>query len=75
MALVGERSYRGVVPEEHLRAVADRSTTANVVDHRPADFFQQRQLHPVAGLGLHHTQPVARPVEVGELQLFDIDAA
>ncbi len=75
MVLLGERSDRGVVPQEHLRAVADRPTMTDVVDHRPADLFDQRQLHPVPGLGLRHAQPVARPVEVGELQPSDVDAA
>ena len=75
MILVGERADRGGVPHEHLRAVAVRPAMADVVDHRPADIFQQRQLHPVTGLGLHHGQPVARPVEVGELQPFDVHAA
>jgi hypothetical protein len=75
MVLVGERADRSEVPQEHLRTVADRPTMADVVDHRPANIFQQRQLHPVAGLGLHHAQPVARPVEVGELQPFDLDTA
>jgi hypothetical protein len=75
MVLVGERADRGVVAQEHLRAVADRPAMADVVDHRPADLFQQRQLHPVRGLGLYHAQPVARPVEVGELQPFDVDTA
>ncbi len=75
MVLVGERADRGEVAQEHLRAVTNRSAMANVVDHCPADLFQQRQLHPVPGLGLYHEQPVARPVEVGELQPFDVDAA
>jgi hypothetical protein len=75
MVLVGERPDRGQVPQEHLRAVAGRPAMADVVDHRPADPFQQRQLHPVTGLGLRHGQPVARPVEVGELQPPDVDAA
>ena len=72
MILVGERADRGGVPHEHLRAVAVRPAMADVVDHRPADLFQQRQLHPVTGLGLRHEQPVARPVEVGELQPLDV---
>src|SRR5437870_4038949 len=68
MVLIGERPDRRQVPHEHLRAVAGRPAMADVVDHRPADLFQQRQLHPVTGLGLRHQQPVARPVEIGELQ-------
>ena len=67
MVLVGERADRGGVPQEHLRAVAGGPAVADVVDDRPADVLQQRQLHPLAGLGLHHRQPVAGPVEVGEL--------
>jgi hypothetical protein len=73
--LVGERAYRGGVPQEHLRALASWTTVPNVVDDRPADVLEQRQLHPVAGLGLHHRQPVAGPVEIGEPQPFDVDAA
>ena len=75
MVLVGERPDRGQVPQEHLRAVTVRPAMADVVDHRPADLFQQRQLHPVTGLGLRHEQPVARPVEIGELQPPDVNAA
>ena len=75
MILVGERAYRGGVPDEHLRAVASRTAGANVVDDRPADVFEQRQLHPVAGLGLHHRQPVAGPVQIAEPEPFDVDAA
>ena len=75
MILVGKRAYRRGMPDEHLRAVAGRAAGANVVDHRPADVFEQRQLHPVAGLGLHHRQPVARPVEIAELKTLDVDAA
>ena len=60
MVLVGERPDRGQVPQEHLRAVTVRPAMADVVDHRPADLFQQRELHPVTGLGLRHEQPVAR---------------
>jgi len=37
--------------------------------------FGQRQPHPAAGLDLHERQPVARPVEIGELQSFDVDTA
>src|SRR6266568_6572808 len=75
MILVGERAYRGGVPDEYLRAVASRTAGANVVDDRPADVFEQWQLHPVAGLGLHHRQPVAGPVEIAEPEPFDVDAA
>jgi hypothetical protein len=73
--LVGERADRGGVPEEHLRAVACRAAVPEVVDDRPADVLEQRQRHPTAGLGLHHRQPVAGPVEIGEPQPFDVDAA
>ncbi len=73
--LVGERAYRGGVPEEHLRAVASRTAGANVVDDRPADIFEQRQLHAVAGLGLHHRQAIAGPVEIAEPEPLDVDAA
>ena len=75
MLLVGERPDRGQVPQEHLGAVTVRPAMADVVDHRPPDLFQQRELHPVTGLGLHHEQPVAGPVEVGELQPPDVNAA
>ena len=36
-------------------AVADRAAVPDVVDDRPADVLQQRQPHPVAGLGLHRS--------------------
>ncbi len=75
VVLVGERADRGGVPHEHLRGVAGRPTVPDVVDHRPADVLEQRQLDPLAGLGLHHAEPVARPVDVGEPQPFDVDAA
>jgi len=42
VVLVGERADRGEVPDEYLRAVADRPTMADVVDHRPSDLFEQR---------------------------------
>ena len=58
MVLVGERPDRCQVPQEHLRAVTIRPTMADVVDHRPADLPQQRQLHAVTGLGLRHEQPL-----------------
>jgi hypothetical protein len=54
MILVGERADRRRVPHEHLRAVAVRPAVADVVDHRPADLLQQRQLHRVPGLGLRY---------------------
>ncbi len=75
MILVGERPERGQVPGEHLRAVAVRAAMPDVVDHRPADLLQQRQLRRVTGLGLPDQQPVAGPVEAGELQPPDVDAA
>ena len=75
MVLVGERADRGGVAEEHLWAVADRTARPDIVDDRPADVLQQRQPHPVAGLRLAERQSVARPVEIGELQPFDVDAA
>ena len=75
MVLVGERADRGGMPQEHLRALACRPAVPDVVDDRPADVLEQRQLHPPAGLGLHHREPVAGPVEVGEPQPFDVDAA
>jgi len=75
MILVGERPDRGGVPDEHLWAVGLWTAAADVVDERPADILEQRQLHPMPGLGLHHRQPVIGPVEIGELQPFDVDAA
>ncbi|HET8641725.1 MAG TPA: hypothetical protein VFM37_07295, partial [Pseudonocardiaceae bacterium] len=53
VVVLGERADRGGVAEEHLRAVAGWSAVADVVDHRPADVLQQRQLHPATRLGLH----------------------
>ena len=73
--LVGERADRGGVPEEHLRAVASWAAVPDVVDDRPADVLEQRQLDPVAGLGLHHRQPITGPVEIGEPEPFEVDAA
>ena len=67
VVLAGERPDRGQVPHEHLRAAAGRPAMADVVDHRPADLFQQRQLHPVTGLGLRHQQPVPGPADVPRL--------
>jgi hypothetical protein len=75
MILIGERACRGGVPQEHLRAVASRTAGANVVDDRPADIFEQRQLNAVAGLGLHHRQAIAGPVEIAEPEPLDVDAA
>ena len=75
MILLGERADRRSVPHEHLRALACRAAVLDVVDDRPADILEQRQLHPVAGLGLHYRQLVTRPVQIGEPEPFDVDAA
>src|SRR5918995_68311 len=75
MVLVGERADRGGMPQEQFRALAYRPSVPDVVDDRPADVLEQRQLYLPACLGLHHRDPVAGPVEVGEPQPLDVDAA
>src|SRR6266516_7175829 len=75
MFLDGGRAYRGGVAEEYLRAVTPRTAVPDVVDDRPADILEQRQLHPVAGLGLHHRQAIAGPIEITEPEPFHVDAA
>jgi hypothetical protein len=42
--LVGERADRGGVPDEHLWTIACRAAVLDVVDERPANILQQRQL-------------------------------
>lgn len=54
--LRGRRQHAKTDKTDSLRAVTWRAAVPNVVDDRPADILQQRQLHPAAGLGLHHRQ-------------------
>ncbi len=72
MILAGERACRGGAPEEYPRAVTSWAAAPDAADDRPAGILEQRQLHPVAGLGLHHRQAIAGPAEITEPEPFHL---